>query len=97
VEIWGVELENGQRVSVASEEQAHSFARQSGSTLRSLTRREPSLFKGTPEAVREALQALHEEYGIDEFIIDTPVAEGAERLASLQLLAEAHAAAEVAV
>lgn len=97
VEIWGVELENGQRVSVASEEQAHSFARQSGSALRSLTRREPSLLKGTPEAVREALQALHEEYAIDEFIIDTPVAEGAERIASLRLLAEAHAVTEAAV
>jgi hypothetical protein len=28
VEIWGVELENGQRVSVASEAQAQAFARQ---------------------------------------------------------------------
>ncbi|SQC93073.1 luciferase family oxidoreductase, group 1 [Cedecea neteri] len=47
--------------------------------------------------MQKALQALHEEYGIDEFIIDTPVAEGAERLASLQLLAEAHAIVEAAV
>jgi alkanesulfonate monooxygenase SsuD/methylene tetrahydromethanopterin reductase-like flavin-dependent oxidoreductase (luciferase family) len=31
VEIWGVELENGQRVSVASEAQAQAFARQAGS------------------------------------------------------------------
>lgn len=97
VEIWGVELENGQRVSVASEQQAHSFARQSGSLLRSLTRREPSLLKGTPETVRKGLQALHEAYGIDEFIIDTPIAEGAERLASLRLLAEAHAITEAAL
>ncbi|MRT55503.1 MsnO8 family LLM class oxidoreductase [Enterobacteriaceae bacterium RIT693] len=97
VEIWGVELENGQRVSVASEQQAHSFARQSGSALRSLTRREPSLLKGTAETVREGLQALHETYGIDEFIIDTPIAEGTERIASLRLLAEAHAVTEVAL
>lgn len=97
VEVWGVALENGQRVSVASEQQAHSFARQSGSALRSLTRREPSLLKGTPETVREGLQALHEAYGIDEFIIDTPIVEGAERIASLRLLAEAHAITEAAL
>lgn len=97
VEVWGVVLENGQRVSVASEQQAHSFARQSGSALRSLTRREPSLLKGTAETVREGLQALHETYGIDEFIIDTPIAEGTERIASLRLLAEAHAVTEVAL
>lgn len=97
VEVWGVVLENGQRVSVASEQQAHSFARQSGSALRSLTRREPSLLKGTAETVREGLQALHETYGIDEFIIDTPIAKGTERIASLRLLAEAHAVTEVAL
>lgn len=95
VEVWGVELENGQRVSVASEEQGRSFARQSGSPLRSLVRREPSLLKGTPETVREGLEALHQNYGINEFIIDTPLAEGPARIASLRLLAEAHAATEV--
>ncbi len=31
VEVWGVELENGQRVTVGSEAQAVAFARQAGS------------------------------------------------------------------
>jgi hypothetical protein len=31
VEVWGVELENGQRVTVGSEAQAAAFARQAGS------------------------------------------------------------------
>ncbi len=97
VEVWGVELANGQRVTVASEEQAYAFARQAGSPAVSITRREPSLIAGTPTQVRAALEALHQQWGIDEFIIDTPVAEGATRVASLRLLAEARLNKEVTV
>lgn len=95
VEVWGVTLANGQRVSVASEAQGHAFARQAGSPAVSITRREPSLIAGTPTHVRAALEALHQEFAIDEFIIDTPISEGSARLQSLQLLAEAHARQEV--
>ncbi|WP_312686452.1 MsnO8 family LLM class oxidoreductase [Kosakonia sp.] len=89
VEIWGVELANGQRVSVASEAQGHAFARQAGSPAVRITRREPSLIAGTPESVLAGLDALHQRFAIDEFIIDTPIAEGVARLTSLRLLAEA--------
>lgn len=95
VEVWGVTLANGQRVSVASEAQGHAFARQAGSPAVSITRREPSLIAGTPPQVRAALEALHQEFAIDEFIIDTPVSEGSARLQSLRLLAEIHARQEV--
>ena len=87
VEIWGVELENGQRVSVGSEGQAQSFARQAGSPIKNLVRREPSLLKGTAETVHAGLAALQKQYAIDEFIIDTPVAEAHARTLSLRLLA----------
>ncbi|MFV8844899.1 LLM class flavin-dependent oxidoreductase [Serratia fonticola] len=88
VEIWGVELENGQRVTVASEAQAQAFARQAGSPARLIEQRTRSLIKGTPATVHAELSALQQEFGIDEFIIDTPIAEGAARIASLHLLAE---------
>ncbi|MFV8988280.1 LLM class flavin-dependent oxidoreductase [Serratia fonticola] len=88
VEIWGVELENGQRVTVASESQAQAFARQAGSPARLIEQRTRSLIKGTPATVHTELSALQQEFGIDEFIIDTPIAEGAARIASLRLLAE---------
>jgi hypothetical protein len=39
--------------------------------------------------VRAGLDGLHQQFGIDEFIIDTPVAEGRARLTSLLLLAQA--------
>jgi hypothetical protein len=44
----------------------------------------------TAEEVKAQLDALQAQWGIDEFIIDTPIAEGRARLASLGLLAQAH-------
>ncbi len=95
VEVWGVELENGQRVSVSSEAQAAAFARQAGSPPTRIERRESSLLFGTADEVKAQLDALQTQWGIDEFIIDTPIAEGRARLESLGLLAQAHRGAEV--
>ncbi|WP_333849552.1 LLM class flavin-dependent oxidoreductase [Leclercia sp.] len=97
VEVWGVELANGQRVTVASEEQAYAFARQAGSEPLRIARRAQSLLAGTAESVLEQLDALHQQWGIDEFIIDTPVADGTARVQSLRLLAQARQLREVAV
>jgi luciferase family oxidoreductase group 1 len=96
VEVWGVELANGQRVTVASEEQAYAFARQANSEPLRIARRAQSLLVGTAESVLEQLEALHQQWGIDEFIIDTPVADGAARVQSLRLLAQARQQREVA-
>ncbi|NYU11790.1 alkane 1-monooxygenase [Enterobacteriaceae bacterium CCUG 67584] len=96
VEVWGVELANGQRVTVASEEQAYAFARQANSEPLRIARRAQSLLVGTAESVLEQLEALHQQWGIDEFIIDTPVADGAARVQSLRLLAQARELREVA-
>lgn len=97
VEVWGVELANGQRVTVASEEQAYAFARQAGSEPLRIARRAQSLVAGTAESVLAQLDALHHQWGIDEFIIDTPVADGATRAQSLRLLAQARLNREVNV
>ncbi|MEZ6874892.1 LLM class flavin-dependent oxidoreductase [Enterobacter sp. KBR-315C3_2022] len=95
VEVWGVELANGQRVTVASEEQAYAFARQAESEPVRIARRAQSLLLGTAESVIAQLDDLHQRWGIDEFIIDTPVSEGAARLRSLRLLAQARLSREV--
>jgi hypothetical protein len=57
--VWGVELENGQRVTVGSEAQAAAFARQAGSRPTRIARRESSLLSGTPNRLKrsDALQA----------------------------------------
>ncbi|MFE4124956.1 MsnO8 family LLM class oxidoreductase [Kosakonia sp. YIM B13605] len=91
VEVWGVELANGQRVSVASEAQGQAFARQAGSPAVRITKREPSLIAGTPQQVLAGLDQLHQQFAIDEFIIDTPISEGSARLTSVLRLAQAHA------
>ncbi len=49
--------------------------------------RTPSLLKGTAAQVHAQLDALHQRYGIEEFVIDTPVAEEQARVKSLELLA----------
>ena len=82
---------------MASEEQAYAFARQAGSEPVRIARRAQSLLAGTAESVLEQLNALHEKWGIDEFIIDTPVADGVTRIQSLRLLAQAKLNKEVAV
>ena len=94
VEVWGVELENGQRVTVGSETQAATFARQAGSPPVRIARRDASLLAGTADEVKAQLDALHSAWNIDEFIIDTPLSEGQTRLDSLRLLAQAHLGAE---
>lgn len=58
VETWGVELENGQRVTVGSEAQAAAFARQAGSRPTRIARRESAVLFGTPEQVKAQLDAL---------------------------------------
>ena len=95
VEVWGVELENGQRVTVGSEAQAVAFARQAGSRPTRIARRESSLISGTPEQVKARLDALQAEEQLDELIIDTPISDGPARLHSLRLLAQAHYGKEV--
>ncbi len=95
VEVWGVELENGQRVTVGSEAQAVAFARQAGSRPTRIHRRESSLISGTPEQVKARLDALQAEEQLDELIIDTPISDGPARLHSLRLLAQAHYGKEV--
>ncbi|HCA0298561.1 TPA: alkane 1-monooxygenase, partial [Klebsiella pneumoniae] len=94
-EVWGVELENGQRVTVGSEAQAVAFARQAGSRPTRIARRESSLISGTPDQVKARLDALQAEEQLDELIIDTPISDGPARLHSLRLLAQAHYGKEV--
>jgi len=48
----------------------------------------PRYFVGTPSAVKEQVEAMAEELGIGELIVNTIVWEQAKRLRSYELLAE---------
>ncbi|PQV46665.1 LLM class flavin-dependent oxidoreductase [Paraburkholderia sp. BL21I4N1] len=85
--VFKVRLAGGQTVNLPSPEAAAEFARQTGVTDFRLDELRPHVITGTPDQVRGELDALHERFGIEEFVIDTPVADYALRLASVEALA----------
>jgi luciferase family oxidoreductase group 1 len=84
-----VHLSTGQTVNLPSLEAAAEFARQAGVADYRTEERRPHVIAGTGEAVRDALDALSRQHGIEEFVIDIPVADFAARHASVELLAAA--------
>jgi len=87
-----LEIAGGQGVNVGSREQALEYARQAGASEYRIEERSPRVLRGTPADVDIELHRLHREFGIDEFIVDCPVSDGAHRLKTLELLAGARSA-----
>ncbi|MDH2066917.1 MsnO8 family LLM class oxidoreductase [Pantoea sp. GD03673] len=87
---YHVSVKGGPGVNVASLEQAERYVRQGGYRDYQIEPRTPSLLKGTAAQVHAQLDALHHNFDIDEFIIDTPITEPVARLQSLELLATHH-------
>ena len=83
-----VRLANGQTVTVGSVEQAEAYGRQAGIDY-TIEEREPVVYAGTKEAVLDRLLALHEETGVEEFMITTNIEPFDKRLRSYVLLREA--------
>lgn len=90
LKIFKVHLSTGQSVNLPSLEAAAEFARQAGVTDYRVEENRPSVIAGTPEIVRRELDRFHQRFGVREFVIETPVADFASRLASIELLAGAH-------
>ncbi|AOH53303.1 alkane 1-monooxygenase [Peribacillus muralis] len=80
-----VHLKSGRSVTVQTLEQAEIFAKQAGEAYE-IEEQDSNIIAGTPTYVKERLTNLHEKYGVDEFILHTPVLKEAERLRSFQLL-----------
>ncbi len=87
---YHVAVKDGPSVNVASLEQAERYVRQGGYRDYQIEPRTPSLLKGTAAQVHAQLDALHHNFNIDEFVIDTPITEPVARLQSLELLATHH-------
>ncbi|RDJ27710.1 MsnO8 family LLM class oxidoreductase [Bosea caraganae] len=85
--VFRLHLDNGPSVNLGSEAQAAEFARQAGAQSYRTEERTPSVLAGTAAHVRRELDRLHQRFGVGEFILDTPVAAKAERLASIELIA----------
>ncbi|MCP3715480.1 LLM class flavin-dependent oxidoreductase [Paraburkholderia sp. CNPSo 3281] len=91
--IFKLQLATGQSVNLPSPEAAAEFARQTGVSDYRLDELHPHVIAGTAGEVRAELDALHARFGVEEFVIDTPVADYALRLASVERLAGAEVAA----
>jgi luciferase family oxidoreductase group 1 len=85
-----VQVENGQGVTVGSFAQAEEYVRQAGITDYRIEEKMPGVLRGTAARIHVELDRLHRRYGISEFILDCPVTDGVARVASIELLAEAH-------
>ena len=77
----------GQSVTVGNLKQAEAFIRQSGAEGARIEPRSAAVLKGTAAQVHAQLEALHQRFAIEEFIIDTPISNGHDRIKSLELLA----------
>jgi luciferase family oxidoreductase group 1 len=91
--IYKVRLDNGQSVNLPSLSAAEDYARQLGGAQYTVKEAHPVIVTGTGEQVREQLNQLRRRFGVDEFVIDAPVADFAARLKSLELLTGTDAAA----
>lgn len=85
--LYRVRLADGQTVNLPNLEAAAEFARQSGVTEYTTEEIVPNVLSGTAAQVRAELDRLHAAFGVEEFVIDTPVAGFAQRLDSIERLA----------
>ncbi|WP_288194697.1 LLM class flavin-dependent oxidoreductase [uncultured Phyllobacterium sp.] len=93
IQHFKVHVDDGQSVTVGSEEQAEEYARQAGAANYRIEKKTPNVLRGAARTVSDRLDWLHDRYGIGEFIIDTPINDAAKRLRSIELLAQAQFAA----
>jgi luciferase family oxidoreductase group 1 len=87
IRMFKMHLPDGQGVNLGHPDQAIEYARQAGITDYRVEEIRPSILAGTPDVVHAEFDRLQSTFGIREFIIDTPPAPPADRLASVELLA----------
>ncbi|WP_070107518.1 MsnO8 family LLM class oxidoreductase [Burkholderia plantarii] len=87
--IFRLQLANGQAVNLGSPEAAADYAAQVGATDYRIEELRPHAVAGSGDEIRAELDALHRRFGVEEFVIDTPVADYAKRLASIEAIAGA--------
>lgn len=78
-------LASGRKLTLANVEQAEKFGKESGEQYE-IKEFDADIISGTPEQVKSVLDELHQAYGVDEFILHTPVGNAEARLRSFELL-----------
>lgn len=90
-------LPGGHSVNLMSREQAVEYARQAGAATYDILDTKPGVLAGTADDVRAELDGLHRRFGVEEFVIETPVVTPAQRQRSIELLGEGNSARVKAV
>ncbi|MCC6919780.1 MAG: MsnO8 family LLM class oxidoreductase [Alphaproteobacteria bacterium] len=86
--MFKMHLPHGQSVNPGSPDQAVEYARQAGVSDYTVEEIRPSLLAGTPDFIHARFERMQARFGVEEFIIDTPVATEADRRTSIDLLAQ---------
>ncbi|NPE70912.1 LLM class flavin-dependent oxidoreductase [Dickeya dadantii] len=84
---YKVYIEDRAPLNVLSQEQADTLVQQSGSAQFRIEKQAQNILYGTAAEVHRQLQHYHQRFGINEFIIHTPVNDPAARLTSIRGLA----------
>ncbi len=87
--LYRARLATGETVNLPNLDAAAEFARQSGVTDYSTEEIIPNVISGTASQVLEELDRLHARLGVEEFVLDTPLADHAARRLSLEHLSAA--------
>lgn len=80
-----VHLKSGRVLTLQNEEAAEKFGKESGEEYE-VKVHQANFIAGSPTEVKEELDRLHHQYGVDEFIIHTPVKDDQARILSYELL-----------
>ncbi len=84
-----VHLKSGRSVTVQSLEQAEQFGQQCGEEFE-IKEQKISTVAGTTEYIQDVLNHYHHAYGVDEFVLHTPIEDREARHRSFQLLSPAY-------
>lgn len=82
-----VSFADGHSVNLGSTDAVQEYARQLGAEPVKVEERRPQLLAGTPDDIHAELLALSQRHGVEEFILDSPVADRKARLQSIELIA----------
>lgn len=83
--IYKIHYESGKIVTLQSKELAEAFANQTNEPYE-IKSYPANIIAGTPQEVKAVLDDLHTRFGVDEFILHTPIKQAAKRLRSFELL-----------
>lgn len=86
--IYKIFTDSGRSMSVRTLEQVEAFRAQTDEVITEIKEQEVDMIAGSPDFVKNEFDKLASAYGIDEFMIHTPILDEEKRLISYELLSQ---------